>query len=78
MKTNEDMHAYLFDVKIFASIRVTAPDEDKARALIEAIDADTAILGSWPNGNPIVCEISVFENAAGGSLRPVEIDGQGV
>ncbi len=78
MKTKVDMHAYLFDVKIFASVRVTAPDEDTARGLIEAINADTAMLGSWPNGDPVVCEITVFENAAGGSLRPVEVDGQSV
>lgn len=78
MKVNDPTHEYLFDVKLFASIRVSAPSEAVARAMIEAIDASTANLGAWPNGDPIVCEVSVFENAAGGTLRPVEIDGEAV
>lgn len=78
MNMNDPTHEYLFDVKLFASVRVRAPSVAAARALIEAIDASTANLGSWPNGDPIVCEVSAFENAAGGTLRPVEIDDEAV
>lgn len=72
------MPEFLFDVRLNASIRVTAPTEAEALAMLERIDANTANLGAWPNGDPILCEVSIFENAAGGALRAVEIDGEEV
>lgn len=67
------MPEYLFDVKLFASIRVTADDEAAARKLIDDSlgDAESANLGSWPDGSPIVAEFSVD-----GEHDLVEIDGE--
>jgi len=72
------MSEFLFDVRLNASIRVIADTEDQAIAMLQSIDANTANLGAWPNGEPILCEVSIFENAAGGLLRAVEIDGEEV
>lgn len=69
-------HEYLFDVKLFASIRVTAATEAQARAkLIAAIDCNTANFGAWPDGNPITCEVSL-DNPDEDTL--IEIDGEAV
>ncbi len=71
-----DTHEYLFDVKLFAAIRVTATTEKEARAkLIAAIDCNTANLGAWPDGAPIICEVSL-DNPDEDTL--VEIDGEAV
>ncbi|WPE19909.1 hypothetical protein [Shinella zoogloeoides] len=67
---------FLFDVRLNASIRVHARTESEAAAMLERIDANTANLGAWPNGDPILCEVSIFENAGGGVLSAVEIDGE--
>lgn len=51
---------YLFDVKLFASVRVEAHDEDEARAKIyEALDCASINAGAWPDGSPILFEASV-------------------
>ena len=58
------MNEYLFDVKLFAAVRVKAKTEAEARQLmIECIDASTANLGVWPNGDPITAEVSLDEPA---------------
>lgn len=68
------MHEYLFDVKLFAAIRVKARTEVEARELMKScIDANTANLGAWPNGDPIVCEVSLDEPE---NDELVEIDGE--
>ncbi len=70
---------YLFDVKMFAAIRVKAKSKDEAIALIEGINANTANLGAWPNGDPIICEISTMEDSSGGKgMTVVEVDGVAV
>ncbi|WP_321967184.1 hypothetical protein [Burkholderia cepacia] len=52
-------HEYLFDVKLEASIRLTAPTEEVARgALIEGLDCASANLGEML-GQTIVCEVSL-------------------
>lgn len=54
------MPNFLFDVKLFASIRVPAATAAEARAkLIAALDAADANLGSWPDGDPIFGECSI-------------------
>lgn len=68
----EDSHEYLFDVQMTAAIRVRAPSKEAAIALIAGIDSTTANLGAWPDGNPIVCEISSGESTL------AEIDGEAV
>lgn len=68
------MKEFLFDVKMFASIRVHAEDEKTARAMLRAeLDCCSANLGAWPNGDPINCEISM-DDEEGGEL--IEIDGE--
>jgi len=68
------MHEYLFDVKLFAAIRVKAKTEAEARELIKScIDANTANLGAWPNGDPIICEVSLDEPD---NDELIEIDGE--
>ena len=66
------MPNYLFDVKMFASIRLDAPDEQTARQwLQECLNCATGNLGALPNSEPIVCEISLD-----GELDLVEVDGE--
>lgn len=68
------MHEYLFDVKLFAAIRVNATSEAEARQMMkDSIDCATANLGAWPNGDPIVCEVSLDEPE---NDELVEIDGE--
>lgn len=70
------MHEYLFDVKLFAAIRVKADTEEQAREmLIQHIDCNTANLGSWPNGDPILCEVSIDDPSCD---EVVEINGEAV
>lgn len=70
------MNEYLFDVKLFASVRVQADTEKEARRLLaDALDAANINAGAWPNGDPVV-----FEASQGGEpdLMEVEaIDGSG-
>lgn len=54
------MNEYLFDATLNASIRVNAVNRKEAERLLrETIDAATANLGAWPDGEPIVCEVSI-------------------
>lgn len=53
------MNEYLFDVKLFASVRVQADTETEARRLLaDALDAADINAGAWPNGDPVVFEAS--------------------
>lgn len=66
------MTNYLFDVTLLASIRVDAPDEATARAMITAeLDCASVNAGCWPDGSPILFEVSVS-----GALDLVEVDGE--
>lgn len=68
------MPKYLFDVKVFAAIRVTAVSESEARENIRTkIDGATANLGCWDTGEPILAEVSID-----GDLDLIEIDGEPV
>lgn len=70
------MHEYLFDVKLFAAIRVKARTEDEARKLIfDHIDAADCNFGSWPNGDPITGEASIDDSEIQ-EMPCVEIDGE--
>ena len=54
----EEMHEYLFDVKLFASLRVKATSEEEARKLLAtALDCCTINCGEI-NGDPLVGEAS--------------------
>lgn len=58
----EIMHEYLFDVKLFASVRVSASSEAEARAMLKnAFNCADCNAGAWPDGEPIVFEASLDE-----------------
>jgi len=70
------MHEYLFDVKLFAAIRVRAKSEAAARKLIgEHVNGSLANVGSWPNGDPILFEVHQDD---GENDDLIEIDGEAV
>jgi hypothetical protein len=57
------MKEFLFDVKMQAAIRVQAETEEEGRKMLgEALDCADGNVGSWPNGDPITCEISMAED----------------
>ena len=65
---------FLFDVKMFASIRVKATSEREARRMLgEALDCADSNLGSWPNGDPILCEMS--RDGAADLVETTELEG---
>lgn len=77
MEKSDKIHEYMFDVKLFASIRVKATTERWARDMLkDAIDCATANLGEWPNGDPIICEVSLDDEPDNNPL--IEIDGEAV
>ena len=66
------MNEYLFDVNLFATIRIKAESEDEARAMIlDHLDCACVNAGVWPNGDPIL-----FEASARGELPVIEINGE--
>ncbi len=66
------MNEYLFDVNLFATIRIKAESEDEARAMIlDHLDCACVNAGVWPNGDPIL-----FEASARGELPLIEINGE--
>lgn len=68
------MKEFLFDIKLFASLRVKAADEASARRMLKtALDCATINCGSWPNGEPIVGEAS-----EDGEADLMEVDGEDV
>ena len=65
-------HDYLFDAKLFASLRVTASSEAKARRILtELLDCATVNCGALPDGSPLTGDASLD-----GELDLVEVDGE--
>lgn len=57
------MKSFLFDVKLFASIRVPAETEEEARRLLKThVECADTNFGAWPNGDPILGEASVDDD----------------
>lgn len=70
------MKKYTFNVKLFADITVEASSEREARKMLrETIGGSSANLGAWPNGDPIVCDVSLDD---GDQNELLEIDGVSV
>ncbi len=66
---------FAFDVQLFATIRVTAGSVSEARALLkENVECASANFGSWPDGGPILGEVSVTQETP----DLIEIDGEAV
>lgn len=64
-------HEYMFDVRLFASIRVQASCPAKARKMLtESLHCETVTLGKWPDGSPIAAEVSADDDA-----DLIEVDG---
>lgn len=71
--TAEPMHEYLFDVKLFAAIRVTAASMAEARATLrDCIECAEGRFGELPDGTPIVGEVSIDDE----EMPCIEIDGE--
>lgn len=67
-------HEYLFDVKLFAAIRIKATTEDEARKILSAaLNCANVNFGAQPNGDPILGEASLYDD---GEPDLVEIDGE--
>jgi hypothetical protein len=67
-------HEYLFDVKLFAAVRVKAESEDEARTMLKkAFDCADCNGGAWPNGDPITFEASLDDPA---NDELIEVDGE--
>lgn len=56
----DGMHEYTLDVTLMSTIRVKAHSVAAARQqLRDHVDGASANLGAWPNGEPILCEVSL-------------------
>ena len=72
------MKTYCFDITLVGAIRVTAPDELTARKMLkEALDAADANLGAWPDGSPILAEVSLAQDDEYLAGRPTCFDPDG-
>ena len=71
------MHEYLFDVKLFASIRIRAASPAEARKQLNALlDCATVNFGADANADPVIGEASLAQDDGGADL--VEIDNEAV
>jgi hypothetical protein len=77
-----ELHEYLFDVKLFAAVRVTAPTVEAAREamrkVIDGMDPDEHWLGGFNDEAKSVkiTEVSLSEDSEAENAAPVEIDGE--
>lgn len=68
------MRSFLFDVKLFASVRVEADDEAEARRMLaDVMDCASVNAGAWPNGDPVLIEAS--QDGDADLVEVEEIDG---
>lgn len=65
---------FTFDVKLFATVTVSASSAIDAREMITAaLDGADANFGAWPSGDPIVAQVS-----PDGEHDLIEVDGEAV
>jgi hypothetical protein len=70
--TDHAAHEYLFDVKLFATLRISVPNERMARRILaDVLDCATINCGALPDGSPLVGEAS-----PDGHLELIEVDGE--
>lgn len=68
------MRTFTFDVRLFASITVPANSEEEALELLrEHVHTGSANFGAWPDGDPILSDVSLDDDA-----DLIEIDGEAV
>jgi hypothetical protein len=53
------MPEFVFDVKFFAAVQVSARSEREARRLIETLSGQTASLGTLPDGTAVEATVEV-------------------
>jgi hypothetical protein len=54
------VNEYAFDVKMNASLRVQAQTQTQAKQIMQhTLQCADANLGAWPDGSPILAEISM-------------------
>lgn len=57
------MPRFTFDITLSTTVTVDAADDVAARKMIVAeLDCSSANLGAWPNGDPILAEVSVDQS----------------
>ncbi len=65
-------HEYLFDVKLFAALRIKATSKREARRLLtESLESATIHCGELPDSSPLIAEAEVD-----GELELLEVDGE--
>lgn len=58
------MATFSFDVEMYTSITVEADSAEAAEEMIsEKLEQAQANLGAWDNGDPILCDIGLPEDA---------------
>lgn len=68
----QELSEYMFDVKLFATVRVKANSWKEAEGVVrEVLDGAIVNAGCWPDGNPVL-----FEASIDGALDLIEIDGE--
>lgn len=73
--TGPALHEFAFDIVLVGAVRVKALTEEGARGHLQAcLDCADSNLGAWPDGSPILAELSLDLE----SRRPhlYEIDGE--
>lgn len=73
------MPNYLFDLRLWASVRVDAENESAGRAMIKAaLDCADVNAGAWPDGSPILFEASLDDDDCSdeGAMVLIEVDGE--
>ena len=71
------MPNYLFDVKIFAAVRLSAPTDKEARAKLATLFDCAAVNAGELDGEPVTFEASLDDNEEE-NAELVEIDGEPV
>ena len=57
------MPRFTFDLTLSAALTVDAPDDIMARKMIvECLECADTNFGAWPNGDPILGEVSVDQS----------------
>ena len=68
------MKEFMFDVKLWTSLRVSADTPTDARKILRsAINGAQVNFGVWPDGSPIIAEVSTE-----GTLDIVEVNGDAI
>jgi len=66
---------FSFDARAYVAIRVFAETEEEAmKMLLDNVHIADSNLGAWPNGDPIMAEVTIEQ----GDVDLIEVDGEPV